>query len=43
VGRLFLYHHHPYRHDSWLDDLVSSARTIFPATYAAREGIQFEI
>lgn len=43
AGHLWLFHHKPGRTDDELTRIVESARHIFPATDAAREGLMFEI
>jgi phosphoribosyl 1,2-cyclic phosphodiesterase len=43
VGQLVLTHHDPDRDDRQVDRLVRQARQQFPATLAAREGLQLDI
>lgn len=38
VGRLILFHHHPFRSDAEMDGIVQAARREFPDVEAAREG-----
>jgi len=38
VGRLILFHHHPFRTDAEVDAIVQAARREFPDVEAAREG-----
>lgn len=42
AGRLWLFHHKPGRSDEEIDRLVESARTIFPASEAAVEGVRVD-
>jgi phosphoribosyl 1,2-cyclic phosphodiesterase len=43
AGHLYLFHHKPGRSDHELALIESSARRVFPATSAAKEGMSFEI
>lgn len=43
VKNLVLFHHHPLRTDAELDHVVAVARRLFPRTWAAQEGMQFEL
>lgn len=43
VGRVWLFHHKPGRTDIDLMAIESQARLLFPATTAAKEGVEFEI
>jgi phosphoribosyl 1,2-cyclic phosphodiesterase len=43
VGELLLYHHDPIRNDAAVARLERAARKIFPATRAAREGMEIEL
>ena len=40
VGKLILFHHDPRHNDEEIDRLQQHARTLFPATEAAREGLE---
>ncbi len=43
VKNLVLFHHDPRRLDHELDDVLLRARTVFPRTFAAQEGMHFEL
>ncbi len=43
VGELVLFHHDPRRSDAEITDLERLARTIFPPTRAAREGMELQL
>ena len=43
VKNLVLFHHDPRRLDHELDDILTRARTIFPRTFAAQEGMHFDL
>jgi ribonuclease BN (tRNA processing enzyme) len=43
VGELVLFHHDPRRSDAEITDLERAARTIFPPTRAAREGMELHL
>jgi len=43
VRRLLLTSHDPGRHDDEIDEILASARTVFPATDAAYEGMKITI
>ena len=43
AGRLILFHHHPHHSDEEMDRIVAAARTVFPTTDAAREGMEFDL
>jgi phosphoribosyl 1,2-cyclic phosphodiesterase len=43
VGKLILYHHDPHHDDAMIDGLEQYARTLFPETYAAQEGMEITL
>lgn len=43
VGKLILYHHDPHHDDAMIDGLEQYARTLFPETYAAHEGMEITL
>lgn len=43
VGRLALFHHHPDRTDDEVDAIEADAQAIFPAAFAAREGMGIQL
>jgi len=43
VGELVLFHHDPRRSDAEITDFERVARTVFPATRAAREGMELQL
>ena len=43
VSRLALFHHDPRRTDIQVSAIVQRARTLFPATVAAREGLSIQL
>ncbi len=43
VGKLILYHHDPHHDDAMIDQLEQYARTLFPETYAAHEGMEITL
>ena len=43
VSKLILYHHDPHHDDAMIDGLEQYARTLFPETYAAQEGMEITL
>ena len=43
VGKLLLFHHDPRHSDDFLAHMEQYARTIFPASYAAHEGMEIRL
>jgi len=43
VGRLLLFHHDPDHSDTFLDGMLRDARTLFPSTGMAKEGIVLDV
>jgi phosphoribosyl 1,2-cyclic phosphodiesterase len=43
AGRLWLFHHKPGRTDDQLAAIEAQARSVFPGSHAASEGVSFEI
>jgi ribonuclease BN (tRNA processing enzyme) len=40
VGQLALFHHAPWRSDEQLERIEEEARTLFPRSFLAREGLE---
>ncbi len=43
VSKLILFHHDPHHHDAMIEQLEQYARTLFPETYAAQEGMEITL
>ncbi len=43
VGRLALFHHEPTRDDRGVEEVEAATQALFPATFAAREGMRIEL